>query len=151
MKSAKLEQYLTHIIPTTSKKFVGITFIQEQLEEPNATESPHKANNNPAMTQVQESPYGTWESPITPDHFASGSVILDQLDVNVRSNYIFFHSVISANEPSITMARYMLLRSGLPKREEVPSWNMLMEPPKKYSPANTMPYLKCMSTVEPHL
>ncbi|UKZ78772.1 hypothetical protein TrVFT333_006517 [Trichoderma virens FT-333] len=82
MKAAKLKQYLIHIIPTASEKLVGITFIQDQLEKPNATESPHKANNNPAMTQVQESPYGTWESPITPDHFASGSVILDQLDVN---------------------------------------------------------------------
>lgn len=36
------------------------------------------------MAEVKQAPYGTWESPITPDHFASGSVILDQLNVNVR-------------------------------------------------------------------
>lgn len=49
------------------------------------------------MAQVQQAPYGTWESPITPDHFASGSVILDQLDVNVSNNGIDLYSILITN------------------------------------------------------
>ncbi|KAL7928037.1 Alpha/Beta hydrolase protein [Trichoderma chlorosporum] len=59
------------------------------------------------MTEVQQAPYGTWESPITPDHFASGSVILDQLDVNRSNGKIYALEVRAAEEGRGTIVEYV--------------------------------------------
>ncbi|KAM0247501.1 hypothetical protein ACHAQJ_009823 [Trichoderma viride] len=59
------------------------------------------------MTQVQQAPYGTWESPITPDHFASGSVILDQLDVSRSNGKIYALEIRPAEEGRGTIVEYV--------------------------------------------
>jgi hypothetical protein len=35
------------------------------------------------MSERQVAPYGTWKSPIVPEDFANGVVMLDQVYVNV--------------------------------------------------------------------
>lgn len=63
-------------------------------------------------------PYGTWESPITPDTFAAGSVALDQIQVNEAAEKVYLLEIRPHEEGRGAIVEYYRgnVRDVLPER-----------------------------------